>query len=98
MHFFCSEVASTLNSFGLKPTGDLTMTEAIQKEVKRLCNRDNIANAIFNQDMKDKYAENHRKYLQVEEESTNTKVSVSLHVLLLLETLNLRQQQTRREN
>eukprot|EP00794_Sanderia_malayensis_P005463 gene5463-6146_t len=68
-----SEVVSTLHSFGRKPTGDLAMVEAIQKEVKLLCNRDNIANAIVNQDLKDKHARNQKKYLHVENERSHGK-------------------------
>lgn len=65
---FYRDVAVTLNEFGLEPTGDLTMIKAIQNEVKRLCNRDDIANAIVNQDVKQKFEENRQKYLKMDED------------------------------
>lgn len=62
------EVSDTLNEFGLEPTGDLSMIKAIQKEVKRLCNRDDIAKAIVDQDIEQRFEENRQKYLTAEDE------------------------------
>ncbi|XP_065071810.1 uncharacterized protein LOC135696366 [Rhopilema esculentum] len=65
------EVTATLNELGEEPTGDLTMIKAIQREVKRLCNRDNIADAIVNQDLQETFNENKQKYLMIDDGSKN---------------------------
>ena len=44
------------------------MIKAIQKEVKRLCNRDDIAKAIVDQDIEQRFEENRQKYLTAEDE------------------------------
>ena len=67
-------MTATLNDLGEEPTGDLTMIKAIQKEVKRLCNRDNIADAIVNQDLQETFNENKQKYLMIDDGSKNDQV------------------------
>ena len=69
-------MASALNMFGLEPTGDLTMIKAIQTEVKRLCNCDNIAGAIVDLDVMGRYKGNKQKYLANDDhENSTNKVS-----------------------
>ena len=64
--------------FGLEPTGDLTMIKAIQTEVKRLCNCDNIAGAIVDLDVMGRYKGNKQKYLANDDhENTGKNVSCS---------------------
>ena len=74
-------MAYTLNQFGLEPTGDLTMIKAIQKEVKRLCNRDDIAVAIVNQDVEERFEENRQKFLTYDDEDDDDgKVCIILKI------------------
>ena len=74
-------MVSTLTSFGLQPTGDLTMIEAIQTEVKRLCNRDNVISSILMQDEDEEYESNYRKFLSIEGSSKGT-VSILLYCVV----------------
>ena len=68
------EVVSTLTQFGVEPTGDFAMVKTVHEEVKKLCNRRDIADAIVNQDVEKELEKNKRKFLIFDDEEASLKV------------------------
>jgi len=56
-HDVKSQVAITLYGMGLKPTGDLTMLEAVQANVKQLCRKERVLAHILSDEALEKYNE-----------------------------------------
>ena len=52
------------------------MVQAVHEEVKKLCTRDDIADAIVNQDVEERFEKNKQKYFVSNDEEPAAKVGI----------------------